>query len=81
MLSSKMYEELPISELSLRDCYTGREIKRLCGLGTLRLVSRISHGPAEVVDGSFQKHLTELQPPATHAQQRRAYAWLTRRQF
>jgi hypothetical protein len=43
----------------------GNLIIRLCSFGTRRLISRISHAPSEVVDGRFQQHLTELQPPAT----------------
>ena len=38
---------------------------RLCSFGTPWSISRISDAPAEVVDGRFQQHLTELQPPVT----------------
>ena len=46
----------------------------LCSFGTRRLISRISHAPAEVVDGGFQQHFAELQPPAprTHGSAERA---------
>lgn len=36
---------------------------QLCSFGTLRLISRISDAPAEVVDGGFEDHFTERQPP------------------
>jgi hypothetical protein len=47
---------------------------RLCRFSTLRLISRISHAPAKVVDGRFQQHFTELKPPTprTHGSAERA---------
>ncbi|WP_435065767.1 CGCGG family putative rSAM-modified RiPP protein [Halobaculum sp. EA56] len=46
----------------------------LCSFGTRRLISRVSDAPAEVVDGRFQQHFTELKPPAsrTHGYAERA---------
>ncbi len=46
----------------------------LCSFGTQRLISRISHAPARVVDGRFQQHFTEFKPPTprTHGSAERA---------
>ncbi len=46
-------------------CFTNHRIIGLCSFGTRRLISRVSNAPAEVVDGSFEQHFTELQPPAS----------------
>jgi hypothetical protein len=58
-------EDQSVTDSFRRSVALVRSNLRLCSFGTLRLISRISHAPAEVVDGGFQQHFTELQPPAS----------------
>ena len=46
----------------------------LCRIGTRHWISRESNAPAEVVDGTFEDHLTEFQMPTsrTHGGAERA---------
>jgi site-specific recombinase XerD len=46
---------------------SGTPIKNqvLCRIGTLRLISRISHAPSKVVDGAFEDHFAEFQMPSS----------------